>query len=161
EGGDQRGCERTARRRSRRPGRIGGRRHGSSWKIGRADNEGFRPPSLDAAQVLGATYRGRTVGTVHLAGCFSLQSSKSVASGEGGLLVPERDGVSRRAHAPRMFGEASRPEAEATSAPRHAPDGTRAYYSAAVGWNYRTTLGIVSTALAFGLPGHREQRPRR
>jgi len=98
---------------------------------------------------------------VHLAGCFSLQSSKSVASGEGGLLVTEDDEVYRRAHAARMFGEDSRPEDEATYDLRHAPDGNRAYYSAAVGWNYRTTLGIVCTALAFGLPGHREPRPRR
>ena len=67
----------------------------------------------------------------------------------------------RRAHAARMFGEDSRPEDEAIYDLRHALDGTRAYDSAAVGWNYRTTLGIVCTAVAFGLPGHREPRPRR
>ena len=46
----------------------------------------------------------------------------------------------RRAHAARMFGEDSRPEDEATYDLRHALDGNRAYDSAAVGWNYRTTL---------------------
>jgi dTDP-4-amino-4,6-dideoxygalactose transaminase len=34
---------------------------------------------------------------VGLAGCFSLQSSNSVASGEGGLLVTDDDEVYRRA----------------------------------------------------------------
>jgi dTDP-4-amino-4,6-dideoxygalactose transaminase len=93
----------------------------------------------DAAQALGATYQGRTAGTMGLAGCFSLQSSKSVASGEGGLLVTDDDEVFRRAQAARMFGEDSRPEDETTYDLHHALDGNRAYDSAAVGWNYRTT----------------------
>src|SRR5262249_18055226 len=67
----------------------------------------------DAAQAPGARYRDRPVGTLGLAGCFSLQSSKSVACGEGGLLITDDEALFRRAHAARMFGEDSRPEEEA------------------------------------------------
>ena len=100
----------------------------------------------DSAQAIGARYRGRTAGTLGLAGCYSLQSSKSVACGEGGILVTSDEAVYRKAHAARMFGEDSRPEDEASYDLLHALDGNRAYDSAAVGWNYRTTE--LSAALA-------------
>ncbi|MGZ3447392.1 MAG: DegT/DnrJ/EryC1/StrS family aminotransferase, partial [Myxococcaceae bacterium] len=93
----------------------------------------------DSAQAIGARYRGRFAGTVGLAGCYSLQSSKSMACGEGGLLVTDDEAVFRRAHAARMFGEDSLPEDEASYDLTHPLDGNRAYDSAAVGWNYRTS----------------------
>lgn len=93
----------------------------------------------DSAQAIGARYRGRFAGTVGLAGCYSLQSSKSMACGEGGLLVTDDEAVFRRAHAARMFGEDSRPEDEASYDLTHPLDGNRAYDSAAIGWNYRTS----------------------
>lgn len=93
----------------------------------------------DAAQAHGAQYRGQTVGTLGVAGCFSLQSSKSLACGEGGLLVTDDDALFRRAHQLRMFGEDSRPEDESSFDVAHALDGNRAYDSATLGWNYRTT----------------------
>ncbi len=93
----------------------------------------------DSAQAIGARYRGRFAGTVGLAGCYSLQSSKSMACGEGGLLVTDDEAVFRRAHAARMFGEDSRPEDETSYDLTHPLDGNRAYDSAAIGWNYRTS----------------------
>jgi dTDP-4-amino-4,6-dideoxygalactose transaminase len=93
----------------------------------------------DAAQAPGARYRGRVVGTLGAAGCFSLQSSKSLACGEGGLVITDDEGLFRRAHQARMFGEDSRPEDEASYDLSHALDGNRAYDSASLGWNYRTT----------------------
>jgi len=93
----------------------------------------------DSAQAIGARYRGRFAGTVGLAGCYSLQSSKSMACGEGGLLVTDDEALFRRAHAARMFGEDSRPEDEASYDLTHPLDGNRAYDSAAIGWNYRTS----------------------
>ena len=92
----------------------------------------------DSAQAIGARYRGRMAGTLGLAGCYSLQSSKSMASGEGGILVTDDETVFRKAQAARMFGEDTRPEDEASYDLAHALDGNRAYDSAAVGWNYRT-----------------------
>jgi perosamine synthetase len=100
----------------------------------------------DAAQAHGAQYRGRSVGTLGAAGVFSLQSSKSLSCGEGGLLVTDDDAIFRRAHQLRMFGENSRPEEEASYDVEHALDGNRAYDSTTVGWNYRTTE--LSAALA-------------
>ena len=93
----------------------------------------------DSAQAIGARYRGRNAGTLGLAGIYSLQSSKSMACGEGGILVTDDEAVYRKAQAARMFGEDSKPEDEATYDLAHALDGNRAYDSAAVGWNYRTS----------------------
>ena len=102
----------------------------------------------DSAQAIGARYRGRFAGTVGLAGCYSLQSSKSMACGEGGLLVTDDEPVFRRAHAARMFGEDSRPEDEASYDLTHPLDGNRAYDSAAIGWNYRTSELAAAVARA-------------
>jgi dTDP-4-amino-4,6-dideoxygalactose transaminase len=93
----------------------------------------------DSAQAIGARYRGRNAGTLGLAGIYSLQSSKSMACGEGGILVTDDEAVYRKAQAARMFGEDSKPEDEASYDLAHALDGNRAYDSAAVGWNYRTS----------------------
>jgi dTDP-4-amino-4,6-dideoxygalactose transaminase len=41
----------------------------------------------DAAQALDATYRGKTVGTIGDIGCFSLQQTKHITTGEGGIVV--------------------------------------------------------------------------
>jgi dTDP-4-amino-4,6-dideoxygalactose transaminase len=41
----------------------------------------------DAAQALGAAYRGRPLGTLGDAGCFSFHESKNLTCGEGGALV--------------------------------------------------------------------------
>lgn len=100
----------------------------------------------DAAQAVGARYRGRMVGTQSAAGTFSLQSSKNFACGEGGLVVTDDERLYRRALRVRMFGEDSRPEDEASYDVAHALDGNRAYDSASLGWNYRTTE--LSAALA-------------
>lgn len=43
----------------------------------------------DAAQAHGATYRGKKVGTFESGGCFSLQSSKNLSAGEGGIYVTD------------------------------------------------------------------------
>ena len=109
----------------------------------------------DSAQAIGARYRGRMAGTMGRAGCYSLQSSKSMASGEGGILVTDDDQLYRTAHAARMFGEDSRPEDEASYELAHALDGNRAYDSAAVGWNYRTTE--LSAAVARAQLRHLER----
>lgn len=41
----------------------------------------------DASHAHGGTYKGRKVGTIGDIGCFSLQSSKALPAGEGGILV--------------------------------------------------------------------------
>jgi len=51
----------------------------------------------DASHAHGGTYRGRKVGTIGHVGCFSMQASKAVASGEGGFLVTNDQAIYERA----------------------------------------------------------------
>lgn len=104
----------------------------------------------DAAQAHGSTHNGRRVGTIGQLGCFSLQSSKSLGAGEGGLLVTDDEELWRRANRARMFGE----EIGAADDPGYridrALDANRAYDSLGMGWMYRTnelTAAIARTQL--------------
>jgi perosamine synthetase len=45
----------------------------------------------DCAQAWGAKYRGRPIGTVGHIGCFSLQNSKHITSGDGGVVGSSDD----------------------------------------------------------------------
>jgi dTDP-4-amino-4,6-dideoxygalactose transaminase len=58
----------------------------------------------DAAQSLGARWRGRALGTLGDAGCFSFHESKNITCGEGGALVVEDPEVARRAEIIREKG---------------------------------------------------------
>ena len=45
----------------------------------------------DAAQALGATYHNTPVGNIGAIGCFSLQSSKNLTCGEGGIVCTQNE----------------------------------------------------------------------
>jgi dTDP-4-amino-4,6-dideoxygalactose transaminase len=51
----------------------------------------------DCAQAAGATYKGKKVGTLGDAGCFSLGYGKALSGGEGGVLVTNNDDIFERA----------------------------------------------------------------
>jgi dTDP-4-amino-4,6-dideoxygalactose transaminase len=54
------------------------------------------PPLVeDAAHAAEAFYRGRKIGPLSDATCFSLYATKSIAAGEGGLVTTDRDDVAR------------------------------------------------------------------
>lgn len=59
----------------------------------------------DAAQAHGATCDGRPVGALGDAGGFSLQSSKNLAAGEGGLFVTNDRALAEEANSIRNFGQ--------------------------------------------------------
>jgi dTDP-4-amino-4,6-dideoxygalactose transaminase len=59
----------------------------------------------DAAQAHGATYRGRAVGAIGATGGFSMQSSKNLSAGEGGLFVTNDDALAGEARSVRNFGQ--------------------------------------------------------
>jgi dTDP-4-amino-4,6-dideoxygalactose transaminase len=59
----------------------------------------------DAAQAHGATYQGRPVGAIGASGGFSMQSSKNLSAGEGGLFVTNDDALADEACSVRNFGQ--------------------------------------------------------
>ncbi len=58
----------------------------------------------DAAQAHGATYKGRAVGTLGAMGAFSLNSTKNLPAGEGGLFVTDSEELWERAARVRFDG---------------------------------------------------------
>src|SRR6185295_17170033 len=58
----------------------------------------------DAAQGLAASYRGRPLGTLGDAGCFSFHETKNVTCGEGGALALADDALASRAEIMREKG---------------------------------------------------------
>lgn len=59
----------------------------------------------DAAQALGAEYRGRKAGTIGHFGCFSFQNSKVISTGEGGMVVTSNGELASRAQEIRNHGD--------------------------------------------------------
>ena len=58
----------------------------------------------DAAHAPGASLHGRAMGTWGDFGCFSFFSNKNLATGEGGMLVTDRDDLAERARVLRSHG---------------------------------------------------------
>jgi perosamine synthetase len=81
----------------------------------------------DAAQAHGALYQGRPVGTLGHCSAFSLNVSKNLAGGEGGIFATNRDELALVASRLSNFGEDAPP-------PVHFG---RYYRSYGLGWNYR------------------------
>ena len=85
----------------------------------------------DACQAHGATYHGRQVGSIGVIGCFSLNSSKILSGGEGGLFVADDPDLVARARRLRTFGEDIPELAKLTGW------NFRPYTGYSIGWNYR------------------------
>lgn len=79
----------------------------------------------DAAQAHGSEYQGKKVGTFGDMAIFSLNSTKNLPGGEGGLFVTDREDLRGLANMVRLFGEYMK------------PGEGRSYVSYTMGWNYR------------------------
>lgn len=105
----------------------------------------------DAAQAHGATWDGKPVGALGRAGGFSLQSSKNLGVGEGGVFVTNDREVAERAIRIRSFGQdMALADRDAFDSARPL-DGTRALASGEIGWMYRgneLTAALARTQLA-------------
>lgn len=80
----------------------------------------------DACQTHGAMYKGKRAGNLADMGTFSLNGTKNLPGGEGGLFNTNNDLYADRAEALRMFGEIE-----------HVPEFRGRGFSE-FGWNYRT-----------------------
>ncbi len=91
--------------------------------LGEIADEHDLPLIEDCAQAHGATYNGQPVGSVGDIGCFSFYPTKNMTTGEGGMVVTDRQDV---AEAARSYGNHGRP-----------PDG--GYEHVQLGNNFRMT----------------------
>ncbi len=78
----------------------------------------------DACHAHGSVYRDKKAGTIGHAGCFSFQESKTMTSGEGGLLTTDDDYIAQMARSFRSNGRKV---------------GSPGYLHYRLGWNYRLT----------------------
>jgi perosamine synthetase len=80
----------------------------------------------DCSQAHGSMYQGRRVGTIGHLGAFSLQASKHITTGDGGMTITDDDELGERA---RLFAD--------KGWPRYGAAGARDYLM--FGFNYRMT----------------------
>ncbi len=88
----------------------------------------------DATESLGATYRGKAVGTLGDSGCFSFNGNKLITTGGGGMLVTGREDWARRA-------KHLTTQAKTGDAPTE-------YIHDEVGYNYRLTNVLAAIGCA-------------
>jgi perosamine synthetase len=81
----------------------------------------------DYAETHATRYKDKFVGTIGLAGATSLNTSKNLAAGEGGIFITDDDDANTAARRLCCFGEDL------------IPDEHRKFWSYGIGWNYRTT----------------------
>ncbi len=86
----------------------------------------------DAAEAHGARYKGRTVGSLGLAGCFSFYGNKIITTGEGGMVTTDDPALAQRLAWLRD----------------HAMSKERRYWHPEIGYNYRLTN--IQAAIGLG-----------
>jgi perosamine synthetase len=86
----------------------------------------------DAAEALGATYRGRAVGSLGDVATFSFYGNKILTTGEGGMVVANDGALARRMRQLRGQGQ----------------DFERRYWFPIVGFNYRMTNVVAAIGTA-------------
>jgi dTDP-4-amino-4,6-dideoxygalactose transaminase len=91
----------------------------------------------DAAQAHGAEHDGKRVGAIGASGGFSLQGSKNLCAGEGGLFVTNDEAAAEHANQVRNFGLDLRDSDSASYDPARPLDGHRAVESLGLGSMYR------------------------
>jgi perosamine synthetase len=95
----------------------------------------------DAAPALGATYKGREVGSLARIACFSLHARKVITTGEGGMVTTSDDAVAERVTLLRQHAMSL------SALDRHRSGGTAVETYGEVGFNYR--LSDVQAALGL------------
>jgi len=91
------------------------------------------PVIEDAACAIGATYRGRSVGSHGHLACWSFHPRKTISMGEGGMLTTDDAALAERARQLRSFG------ASVSDHARHQANGIVYEEYHELGYNYRMT----------------------
>lgn len=87
----------------------------------------------DAAEAVGGLYKGRRAGSLGHTGVFSFHGSKTLTTGEGGMLVTDRDDVFQRVLTLRDHGR---------------PAGDRMFYNTEVAYKYKMSSMQAALGLA-------------
>lgn len=87
----------------------------------------------DAAEAIGSEYRGKRAGSLGDTGVFSFHGSKTLTTGEGGMLVTDREDVYRRVLFLRDHGR---------------PPGDKMFYNTEVAYKYK--MSSMQAALGLG-----------
>jgi dTDP-4-amino-4,6-dideoxygalactose transaminase len=82
----------------------------------------------DCAQSIGGEYKNRTLGTMGDCSIFSFQESKTIMTGEGGILLTDDEDIANIARMIRNHGEVVLPTMK-----------QRSYKTEFLGWGYRMT----------------------
>lgn len=87
----------------------------------------------DAAEAIGSEFRGRKAGSFGAAGVFSFHGSKTLTTGEGGMLVTDREELYQRVLALRDHGRAP---------------GDKMFWNAEIGFKYKMSSMQAALGLA-------------
>jgi perosamine synthetase len=87
----------------------------------------------DAAHALPAVYKGRKIGTISDVTCFSFYATKTLATGEGGMICTEDEGIAKRCSIMRLHGINS------DAWKRYTSEGSWYYEVIAPGYKYNFT----------------------
>lgn len=87
----------------------------------------------DAAHALPAAYKGRRAGAIGDIGCFSFYATKTITTGEGGMLITDDEGHAERARMMSLHGISK------DAWTRYTASGTWLYDIVAAGYKYNLT----------------------
>lgn len=114
----------------------------------------------DAACAIGATYRGRPIGSLGYTACWSFHPRKTISMGEGGMLTTDDASAAERAKRLRSFA------ASVSDHDRHQTRGVVYEEYRELGYNYRMTdiqaaIGIEQLAKLDRLLARRQELAHR
>jgi len=102
----------------------------------------------DAAHAFPVKYRGRMIGTIGDATCFSFYATKVITTGEGGMLTTDKDEIARRVRVMKLHG------IREDAWDRYTAEGNWYYEIIAPGFKYNLTdiaaaMGLVQLARVY------------
>ncbi|MGN6183933.1 MAG: DegT/DnrJ/EryC1/StrS family aminotransferase [Thermoanaerobaculia bacterium] len=114
----------------------------------------------DAAHAFPSTYNGRTIGSIGDFTCFSFYATKTIATGEGGMLCTDDDAHAERARIMSLHGISR------DAWKRYTAEGSWAYDVIAPGFKYNLTdiasaLGLAQLERAEAMRARREEIAKR